>query len=160
MSLIIPTSYKSKLPHLLSYPIGAEAISESLKDVPQIAQLKLSFHAHHRTELVSNAIKQLVNQKPYEIFSAVFQHLPPGLTASNEFIAEGWYEERWELTVYALPRTFKAAARKALLEEGLPKIAVWLSAPRTETWKYGRKFCRILFSEQNGEIEVQEGNDR
>ena len=41
---MIPTRYKSKLPGDLSYPLGAQAVSEALAGVPQFDALTLTFH--------------------------------------------------------------------------------------------------------------------
>jgi len=52
---IIPTQHKSKIPHTLSYPIGAKAISEALWGVPQFPELTVHFSfwnrlaRHHET---------------------------------------------------------------------------------------------------------------
>src|SRR5215204_332946 len=121
---MIPTRYKSKLPHSLSYPVGAEAISESLKGVPQVPALSLGFY-DRPTVFASEFQKLRDSNSPYPIFNATFRHIQPGLSASNKYIAEGWYEETWELSVYPVPRGLKSAARQVLLSEGLPLIRKW-----------------------------------
>ena len=40
---VIPTAWKHKIPHSLSYPIGSEAISQALIGVPQFDELSLDF---------------------------------------------------------------------------------------------------------------------
>jgi hypothetical protein len=44
---LIPTILKTKLPDGLAYPVGAEAISAALEQVPQYDALKLGFHKPH-----------------------------------------------------------------------------------------------------------------
>lgn len=44
MGGLTPT-YKPKLPSFLSFPIGADVLSVSLKDVPQLSSLELVFSA-------------------------------------------------------------------------------------------------------------------
>lgn len=152
---MIPTRYKSKLPHTLSYPIGAEAVSESLKGVPQESALSIGFH-DKPTIFVSEFQKLRDGKSPYPIFNATFRHIQPGLSASNRFIEEGWYEETWELSVYPVPRALKSVARQALLSEGLPRIRKWLTAERPPSWRHGRKRCEIFFIEGEGRIIVRE----
>ena len=43
--IIIPTRFKAKISHELSFPIGAEKISIALASVPQLAQLVLHFNS-------------------------------------------------------------------------------------------------------------------
>ena len=43
--IVIPTLSKAKISRYLSYPIGAEHISEALASVPQFAELKLLFYS-------------------------------------------------------------------------------------------------------------------
>jgi hypothetical protein len=40
---VIPTQYKTKLPHTLSYPLGAEALSAAFTDVPQFSDMTVRF---------------------------------------------------------------------------------------------------------------------
>lgn len=152
MGCLIPTKYKAKLPQTLSYPIGAEAISESLKNVPQIDQFSLSFH----TGIRLSSLRQSGLHMDYTIFAADYSNVPISLTSSNQFVEQGWYDERWELTVYAVPRQFRATAKKLLLEDGLIRIEKWLTAERTEVWKYGRKRCAVTFNEEDATITIQE----
>jgi len=154
---MIPTRYKSKLPHSLSYPVGAEAISESLKGVPQVPALSLGFY-DRPTVFASEFQKLRDSNSPYPIFNATFRHIQPGLSASNKYIAEGWYEETWELSVYPVPRGLKSAARQVLLSEGLPLIRKWLSAERPPSWKHGREHCEIYFVESEGRIILRESD--
>jgi len=155
LSAMIPTKYKSKLPQTLSYPIGAEIVSASLKGVPQESALILGFY-DKPVIFASDFAKLRESNSPYPIFNASYRHIQPGLTASNQFIAEGWYEETWELSVYPVPRQLKSLARQALVSVGLPQVRKWLSAERTATWRHGRKHFEIFFFEMDGRIIVRE----
>lgn len=151
---IIPTSYKAKLPRTHSYPIGAEALSEAFRNVPQFSKLSLHFHYCATTTVFSSTyLKSVLKRNSYEIFAATFQHIQPGLSSSNQFIERGWYDETWELHIYPVTREFKQAAKNALLNDGIARVEQWLITPRTETWKYGRKSCSVLFSESDGMIQ-------
>ncbi len=43
---LIRTGLRDRLPHGLSYPIGAEAMSQALADVPQFGELWIAFNKH------------------------------------------------------------------------------------------------------------------
>lgn len=153
---MIPTTYKSRLPHTLSYPVGARAVSEGLKGVPQESALSIGFYG--QPTVFASEFKRLRDgNSPYPIFTAAYRHIQPGLSASNQFVAGGWYEEAWELKVYPVPRALKSLARRALLSEGLPLVGRWLAAERTPAWRYGRRHFDILFTERDGRIVVREG---
>jgi len=152
---MIPTKYKSKLPQTLSYPVGAEVVSASLKGVPQEPALTIGFY-DKPVIFASDFAKLRETNSPYPIFNASYRHIQPGLTASKQFISEGWYEETWELSVYPVPRKLKSVARQALITEGLPQVRNWLSADRSPTWRHGRKHLEIFFIETDGRILVRE----
>jgi hypothetical protein len=149
-SFLIPTNSKFKLPKTLSYPIGAEVVSQGLAGVPQIDDLRLTFSYHSSFE------KEYKQDHPFKIFEAEFHKSDMNLTMSNDFIEKGAYEEKWELTVYPVPREKKSAAHHLLLEEGLPGIARWLATERTPLWRTGRKTISILFDQSEESISFQE----
>jgi hypothetical protein len=149
-SFLIPTDHRAKLPKTMSYPIGAESVSETLAQVLQRDLLNLNFVFH------SHFIKELERDSPFAIFEAEFTKFDMHLTASNYFIERGNYEEKWKLTVYPVPRQMKSIAKKLLLEKGLPRIAKWLATKRTPSWKTGRKTITILFDQAEESISFQE----
>jgi hypothetical protein len=147
---LIPTNYRAKLPKTMSYPIGAESVSVALAQVPQRDLLNINFVFH------SHFIKEHERDAPFAIFEAEFTKPDMHLTASNDFIERGVYEEKWGLTVYPVPRQMKSVAKKLLLEKGLPRIAKWLAMERTPLWKTGRKTITILFDQAEESISFQE----
>jgi hypothetical protein len=150
-SFLIPTTgHKTKLPKTMSYPIGAELVSQGLAGVPQQDDLRLSFTYHSSFE------KEYKHDHPFKIFEARFDKSEMDLTMSNEFIEQGAYEEKWDLTVYPVPREKRSAAHRLLLEEGLPGIAKWLATERTPLWKTGHKTISIFFDQAEESISFQE----
>ncbi len=147
---LIPTDHRFKLPKTMSYPIGAEFVSELLANVPQRDLLNLTFVFH------SGFRKAHEQDYPFKIFEAEFTKSDMHLTASNYFIEKGQYEEKWELTVYPVPRQMKSVAQRLLVENGLPRIAKWLATERTPLWKTGRKSIAILFDQAEESISFQE----
>jgi len=41
-------------------------------------------------------------------------------------IEAGWYDDRWELSVYPVLRELRYAANRLLLERGFPALTLWL----------------------------------
>ena len=64
---------------------------------------------------------------PYTILLAKYSPArKPGLSAADYMIERGWYDERWELTVYPVLREFRHTANQLLREQGLPAVHTWL----------------------------------
>ena len=114
--VLIPTKFKSKIPHTLSYPIGAEAISSALKDVPQFGDLTLQFslwkflrpdQTHVYTVLVLNYSRAA------------------GSLTSGELDLK-WPEPRWTIMVRPVPRNRRHLIKTRLEEEALPFARRWL----------------------------------
>ena len=146
MTHLIPTDYKGKLAHTHSYPIGAEAISAALQHTPQIKQLTLSFYFSHPA----------LSDKPITIMGVSYSNMGIELTSSNAFIRAGWHEEKWGCTVGAVLRTQRARVKELLLAEGLPGIAQWLTMPRDNVWRFGRKGCAVLYSPLDDALVIEE----
>ena len=152
---MIPTTYKSKLPKSLSYPIGAQDVRDGLKGVPQESELSLGFY--DRPTIFASEFQKLRSSKsPYPIMSASFRNVQPGLTGSNQHIAEGYYQENWEISVYPVLREHRSIAKQALLADGLPQIRNWLSIKRSSSWRQGRRTCEILFVESEAKLILRE----
>jgi hypothetical protein len=99
----IPTRYKkTKLSKELSYPIGAELLSEHLSDVPQFSELSICF-----SDIVSawksKFQRILVQGADYEILR---------LSLWDPFM----------IYIYPVKRELKRAATEALVSVGLPKL--------------------------------------
>ena len=106
LTMLIPTRYKTRLPRELTYPIGAEALSEQLDGVPQFSEFRLCF-----SDLVSawkSKFQRIIAEgADYEIVAA---HL--------------W--SPFDIYVYPVKRELKHLAKEALFSHGLPKMREWL----------------------------------
>lgn len=149
-AFLIPTRNRYKLPKTMSYPIGAESVSAALADVPQRDLLNVGFF------FSATFLKEHKQDRSFRIFEVEFMKSEMSLSASNSFIERGKYEERWELSVYPVPRQMKSIAQRLLLEKGLPHVAQWLATERTPLWKTGRKSLTILFDQAEESISFQE----
>lgn len=139
----------------MAYPLGAEAISEAFVNVPQFEKLVTSFTPYN-FGFASAFQEARKRNQPYKIFRVSMIHPLKGLSSSNQFIEEGFYEENWKIDVYPVPSQLKSIAKELLINDGLPKAKEWLETPRTEVWKTERKHFQILFHEKEGKILIEQ----
>jgi hypothetical protein len=71
----------------------------------------------------------------------------------------GLYDPTWDIVVYAVSREHRAVARSLLCEQGIPAVAAWLRTPRSATWLQGRREITVSFSENDGNVIVEERHD-
>src|SRR5882762_9302868 len=107
---MIPTRYKSKLPKGLAYPIGAEALTTALADAPHAASLSVSFYG--RPVWPGSRFREtLARRHPYKILAAEFRpSCKPGYSGPEFLVEDGWYDEKWQLTVYPVVRELRYLA--------------------------------------------------
>jgi hypothetical protein len=142
---MIPTRYKAKLPKHLSYPIGAEALTEGLVGAPHAEALAVSFWG---TPVWpgSRFQKALAEEQPYVVLAAT--HEParkPGYGGAQALVESGWYDEKWELTVYPVVRELRHLASQLLKEQGLPLIAEWLRSSQQAGWATRQHRVELVF---------------
>ncbi len=75
-----------------------------------------------------------------------------------DLVAQGFYDDTWEIVVYPVLRTQKAKVRGLLLTEGLPKVREWLSTKRTSTWLEGRRTLSIFLDVSSDSLRFREGD--
>ena len=145
---MIPTSYKSKLSHLMSYPTSAGKLSSALAEVSQINDLSISFFASCQDP------RKLTN--PCQILHIGYSYQKVNLTSSNEFIAEGYYEPRWHIIVYPVARTCVSLVKSKLAEEGLQKIRQWLDLHKDATSQYGNCWLHLFYDADTNLLTYEE----
>src|SRR4051794_30669093 len=116
---MIPTHLKSKLPRHLSYPIGAEAISEGLADAPHVEAFTLMFRDN--PVWPASEFQRLLRERlPYPIMVGEFHPTRrPGYGGAQYLIETGWYNEEWKIVVYPVARELRHLATQLLREQGL-----------------------------------------
>lgn len=99
-----------------------------------------------------------LNQKfnTFPVIEGRNQSFDVTLGTPKPFIARGMCDETWELTVRPVLREQKDVVKRLLLEEGLPKLAEWLSAERTPAWLHGGKNFTILFAPETQKLSYPE----
>jgi hypothetical protein len=134
---MIPTSFKSKIPQTHFYPAGAELLSESSPSVPQFELLTLNFYGLWA--------KDKSNLQP--VLKVNHINIRESQYSSKNLVAQGFYQDTWEIVIYPVPRERKAEVKRLLVAEGLLKVKEWLSAKRSPAWLEGRKTLSVSFDE-------------
>jgi hypothetical protein len=116
---IFPTLHRDKHSHLVSYPLGAEALSRALDGVPQHAMLTCQFFAGNTHQRLDNPL--------HLAMAASYQRRQRSFYDGQDADARGVFLPRWTITVFAVPRTLRHAIKTAVHTEGLPSIVrPWL----------------------------------
>jgi hypothetical protein len=143
--MLIPR-YRDKLPHWLSYPLGAERISAALDGVQLAGKLELSFHMLQGFHSPADFTRSFV------LLRISYRNVPLGISGS---LRSGWNEETWSLTVYAVPSASRPFARLRA-EEALVIARKWLRVERSEVWRYWKHELTLSLRLPDGELAVEE----
>ncbi len=134
---MIPTLYKSKLSHLMSYPISAGALSKALENVPQIDELAVAFFDSCQDP------RKLEN--PCRVLSIGYFYQRVSLTSENKRIDQGEYGAKWKIMVYPVPRAYVSAVKNQLDGEGLNRVRQWLYLHKNAIGKDGNCWLHLLY---------------
>jgi hypothetical protein len=153
--LMIPTRHKAKLPKTLSYPLGAQAISEALADAPHAGDFALWF-SDTPVWPASEFQRRLREGLPYRVLTA--EYMParsPGYGGAHSLADRGWFDASWSLGVYPVPRELRHGVGLLLREQGLPAVAEWLRSSGRTGWDSRNHRIDFLFSPAEGSLSVQ-----
>jgi hypothetical protein len=116
---IFPTTFRGKHPKLVAYPIGAEALSLALADVPQADQLTCTFSAgsphsgRHVREIES-------------VLWIGYRRMPVSFHDSAER-AKQRSKVAWTINVYAVEASQRSTIKQELIRHALPDVVrPWL----------------------------------
>jgi hypothetical protein len=144
---LIPTLSKAKISSKLSYPIGAEQVSSALASTPQFPELGLHFysvfdHGLRRGEYEFLRVEYLNNSKPAEQWpiTSLYKRAP---------------QNRWEIVVQPVPRSFRNVIRHYTIESALPRIGQWLSE-RSNLRQQGNVILAFFYDEKLQEFVPRE----
>jgi hypothetical protein len=138
--IIIPTLSRAKISRHLSYPIGAEPISESLASVPQFAELKLLFY--------SSKFHTPLRSKRYEFLR--IEYLNSARSVEKWPIANLYgrpLQGRWEIAVQPVPRVLRHSIRLYILDSALPQMRHWL-VERSQLLQRGSDLLAFFYDEE------------
>jgi hypothetical protein len=152
---MIPTTYKAKLGKHLSYPIGAEALTEGLAAAPHAESFGMSFWgkpAYQASPFQSAAARQ-----PCTVLVAEYRPArKPGYGGANFMVESGWYDEKWEVTVYPVVRELRHLANRLIRERGLPLVVEWLRSSKRAGWLSRSQRLELMFNPTEESLSVQE----
>lgn len=142
---VIPTTWRAKISHKLSYPVGAERISVALASAPQLAELKLRFSSGSDVQLRGGH---------YEFLRVDYlNNAPPSQEWPISILFYGYLERaQWEIVVQPVPRTLRHRVRQYILDSALAEIAQWL-IQRKELGQQGNDILAFFYDEK-GDVFV------
>ena len=144
---LISTAYRQKISKELSYPLGAELLSEALSGVPQYPDLFIEFHGRW-------------NGTPAEVRRLAREgRVLPVFRASYVDFTKLYGEEQWKLQVYPVPSEDKSQTRQAIIEHALPRVRSWLERfEDSDLRRRGSKHCLVSIDLKFGHVKVNEWN--
>ena len=112
---IIPTNYRAKISHELSFPIGAERISIALAEVPQLELLNITFLSNY-----SHAVPAW--ELPF--LTVRYANIPK----MREFVKPdgSLYFHAWSIDVRPVQRELRHRIQTYIVNSALPAVACWL----------------------------------
>jgi hypothetical protein len=135
---LIRTGLRDRLPRGLSYPVGAEQLSQALADVPQFGGLWIAFNKH----VLGMGIDA-----------------PEPLKGFRRAFAADWHQGGWSLKVFAVHSKERSAVRELVMPIGLSAVRQWLRVARPETWFVGMRWLEVGYSLSSREVCRLESKD-
>jgi len=145
---IIPTGHKSKIPHTLSYPVGAKIISEALAGVSQISDLTIDFWFNKRARRHGTAT-------PYRVIRAQYSGRLRFFSASKT-TEPSYFRPRWLIGIDAVPRFLRHQISAKIVSEALPAIRSWLLANPHSIAREGGHGIVFTYDELKHELKSEE----
>ncbi|HMO41474.1 MAG TPA: hypothetical protein PKE26_15755 [Kiritimatiellia bacterium] len=143
---------KDRIPQNASYPIGTEALSTYLKDIPQYNTIRLKY-SNDPTGHRGSLDKLLNSGEPYTILKARYFIWE----RASVFMKRGEHSTpSWSITVYPVSRSIKKQVVEILMNEGLTRLCAWLSRKRQETWLLQSKEMTISLNPKEPSLKYKE----
>jgi len=139
---VIPTFSKTRISQSLSYPIGAELITQALAAVPQLSALRLRFfnsrfdHAFRRGHYEFLRVEYLNDARPVHEWPLYLWSRPQ--------------QSKWEVLVQPVPRRVRHAVRLFIVDSAFPQVAEWL-LERAQLCQRGNDVLAFFYDEQSEE---------
>jgi hypothetical protein len=149
---MLETSYKSKLPHGWSWPIGAEALSRGLEGVEGAAARPLRFSSYHIRSMFWRRLRN--DDHPYQVLEVAYSR--PFEQSEVEELSSRGERDQWEVRIDPVPSAKRAFVQACLVKTGLANVRLWLEESRRLKGQQGRGFCRVLFDGGYGQILIEQ----
>jgi hypothetical protein len=143
---VIPTMSKAKISRDLSYPIGAEAISRAVEEVPQLPLLRLQFY--HSSDLH-------LRWGRYEFLRVEYLN---DATPLDEYPVSRLFDRppqyQWEIVVQPVPRVHRHRIKTYIAESALNEVRGWLMQ-RVDYVQSGSEVLAFFYDEKLDEFQVR-----
>jgi hypothetical protein len=141
-SIIIPTRFKAKISHELSFPIGAEKLSKALSDTPQFMDLVLHFSSDRWRNVRFNCYPCIA-----------IEHSSRNADMADRFVdsAGNPLFNEWMLNIFPVPRMHRHRVQQYIIDQALPEVREWLRK-RGEMQQPGEESLKFLFDEEKDEF--------
>jgi hypothetical protein len=155
---VIPTQYKSKLSKTLSWPVGAQTVTDGLGDAPHAAECTLWF-CGSPVDRASEFQRMLREARPYAVLVAEYRpEIRMPYTRSKAMEDQGLYEARWEIHINPVPRAWRANVGTLLRERGFPAVSAWLRSFRGDGWQAQYHRLELVFAPTEGTLSQRTSN--
>jgi hypothetical protein len=148
---MIPTGHRTKIPKILSYPLGAKAISEALEGVPQTGSLTVDFFFYN-SEWRNRPDPAL----RYRVLSVSYWHVDQLMRKFS--YADGHFDASWRITVEPVPRNLRQTVQLKLLQDAMPIVRRWLIASHDTGDRAGGHNLFFYYEELANELKVEENS--
>ena len=149
MSQLIKRRTREKIGKHLTHPVGAEIVSELLRDVPSFGNLSLRF--------CRESGRKIGIFQPGFSLRYLKSDAGNALLGFTEFLRVAWSEySSWSVLVFPVPTTNKALYSELHRSIAMPQVANWLSAKRPDTWFEGHHVLQIGASNDGSEVALLE----
>ena len=141
--IVIPTLSRAKISRNLSYPIGAERISEALASTAQLPELKLQFHSGFNTG---------PRIRHFEFLRV--EYLSDARESGRLPIFSLWPLQRhsqWEIVVQPVPRVLRHRIKQYITKTALEQVALWLRE-RARLQQEGNDILAFFYDENTEEF--------
>jgi hypothetical protein len=136
--IIIPTRFKAKISHELSFPIGAERLSKALLPTPQFSKLSLHFNSDRWRNVSFRRYACIGIEHSSRRADMVDRFLDSaGVPLFNE----------WQVNVFPVPRIHRHLIHQHVINRALPEICEWL-CKRDEVERPGEESLTFFFDEE------------
>jgi hypothetical protein len=137
--VILPTTSKHKIGKSFSWPVGAEAVSSIVADVPQASSLVLRFY---RADGTWRGFQWLP-----AVIVAAYRYAGPSISS------RGLVDEPWRITIFAVPRKLRHRVRSHLIDDGLPlRVRPWFMGSEIQLGQEGEAEFTLRYDEDSDSL--------
>jgi hypothetical protein len=133
-------------------------------DVPQFGSVRYqNFYPNidlvYHADSESFSVSFLGKQQPDTVLVAEYKPSnKPGYGGTNFLVESGWYDEKWRLTVYPVPRAVRHLANLLIRELGLPLLVQWLRSSGRAGWLTRNQRIELQFNPAEETLSAEENS--